>query len=132
MYDTVERVDTAWKVKLVTKTHWDTIYTERVVIAKPETVYINSTYSGVTQITVPKTIGDSTKILGLTVSKIDSTFLLRRWQVNYFTPGPLAALSADTFPPRVKFYEAVKGCNVGCSLKKVGIGVLIGFGAGKL
>jgi hypothetical protein len=132
VYDTVEHVDTLWKTKLVKTEHWDTVLTERVVTAKPETVYTSLTFSGMTQVMVPGKRGDSTKVLGLTIQTGDSGTITSRWQVNYWTKGPLRALSLDTFPPRISYSEPPKTCNVVCSLKKYGLGILIGAGTVKV
>ena len=43
VYETVTHIDTAWKVKVVKETKWDTLLVEKVIIAQPETVVVTDT-----------------------------------------------------------------------------------------
>lgn len=127
VYDTVKQVDTLWKIKLVKETKWDTVFTEKVVItAVPETVLVNAipklVLNGVTTLQVGKEIGDTTKILGQTITMDTGGVYRRPWEVNYYTPGPLTALSTDTFPPRVKFGKPPNDCAFKCRVKIFGTG----------
>lgn len=135
-YDTVERLDTTWLKKEVETIRWDTIYTERVVTAKPETVYVAELrpVSGVRFLSVGKKAGDSTTAVGFTVrpDTSDSTkVLVSMWQTRWWTPGPLLSLSIDTLPPRVEFGEfpvPKKDCGFFCKTGLVLAGVGVGGG----
>lgn len=134
VYETVTHIDTAWKIKLIKETKWDTVFTEKVVtVMQPETVLVTDTLSTVLNGIVVVEVGkDTTKVLGQKITADTGNVYREPWQVNYFTAGPLVALSSDTFPPRIKFGPKPKSCNFGCGIKKVGIGFGLGLNVGLL
>lgn len=133
-YDTVERIDTRYLDRVIRETKWDTVYLERVVTAKPETVLVATMrpISGLRYLLVGEKAGDSTTALGFTAQAdpSDSTrILVNLWQTRWWTPGPLLSFSLDTLPPRVHFGEfpvPKKNCGFLC---KTGL-VLAGTGVG--
>lgn len=135
-WDTVQKLDTAWITREVQKTKWDTVYLERVISAKPETVVVSrmTPVSGMRYLIVGEKVGDSTTALGFTVkaNPADSTtILLDLWQTRWWTAGPLRSISVDTFPPRIAFYDPPKEsskCGFFCKAKLALVGGGIGYG----
>lgn len=126
IHDTVKKVDTLWRVRLVSDTKWDTVYLERVTIEKPDTVekYVPN-LEGISAVFVPKNIGDSAVAQGFLV---DSGHV-KLWKAQWWAPGPLRAISADTFPPRISFYPAIEQaetCGTGCAIRKYLTGGIVG------
>lgn len=136
VYETVTHIDTAWKVKVVKETKWDTLLVEKVIIAQPETVVVTDTVkvimTGVTTVQVGQKFGDTTKVLGQTITADTGGVYKRPWEVSYFTTGPLKSLNVeDSLPPKVDFGEFPinKTCNLGCKFKivLVTVGLTIGI-----
>jgi hypothetical protein len=135
-YDTVEKLDTAWITREVQKTKWDTVYLERVITARPETVVVSrmTSVTGLRYLIVGEKVGDSTTALGFTVKanpQDSTTILLDLWQTRWWTAGPLRSIATDTFPPRISFYpapEVSKNCGWWCKTKLVLASGGVGYG----
>jgi hypothetical protein len=132
----VVKIETKWVTKEIEKTKWDTVYLERVVTARPETVVVSrmTPVTGLRYLIVGEKVGDSTTALGFTVKanpQDSSTILLDLWQTRWWTAGPLRSVSTDTFPPRISFYpapEVSKDCGWWCKTKLVVSAAGVGYG----
>lgn len=130
-WDTIARLDTVWRTKLVEKTKWDTTYLERVTITQPETVTVRHAYMlGISAVYVGKNVGDSMIVDGFFQGPNPHTGLdeRREWRARWWVAGPLEAVSLDTFPPRASFYDApkvVRHCETKCKALHVVAGILL-------
>jgi hypothetical protein len=130
-HDTTRILDTLWRVRWRETVRWDTLPPEVITItAKPETVYVGAPpLLGLSVLSVPAKVGDSTVAEGFRVTASDSGYIRSDWRIQWWTPGPLKALSLDSFPPRVAFWPAVKvekGCGFLCKVSHYGLGAAMG------
>ncbi len=130
--DTVRTLDTAWVVKLRTKT--DTLYRERITVTLPETVYVAPRLWGLTALNVAPQRGDTTVAQGFSIEPGDSGQLLTMdWRVQWWTPGPLRGLTILPNDVRAQWGEPPKpGCGFLCAVKKYAIGAGAGWALCKL
>lgn len=123
-YDTVRTIDTAW----VTELKHDTVYrvnvVERVTHTPPETVYRVPPLTGLLALAVGHP-GDSTLLLGFHVEPESTHYTIRRWQYQYWTPGPLKSVGfTATGTPAVDFYPPPATCAWRCKAQWSGAAVL--------
>lgn len=124
-YDTVRVLDTAWIVRV----RHDTIkvnVTERVTVTVPETVAVVPSFSGMLAVSVGRNVGDSTLVAGLSVAPLGTSYTTRRWEAQFYTPGPLKSLAVDSGVPRINFYPWQKSCGSWCEIKHYLLGGSVG------
>lgn len=133
VYDTVPRLDTIWRTRWRESVRWDTLPAEVVTVASvPETVYVAPPLYGLLLLDVPETVGDSTVGEGFAIMPSDSGYVRLDWRMQWWTSGPLRAMSLDTFPPRIAFWPAPKpmrSCGFLCSLGHYAVGAAAGAAA---
>lgn len=136
-WDTVERVvprlDTVWRTRVVSRVETLPNVVDTVTVqSAPETVTVTLRAVCPQSLQVGQYSDRSrpTIIEGRTFD-YDSTrtLLTSPWRVTYYTPGPLDAMVADTFPPVVSFRSPPKECGFWCRLGYVGLGAVVGAGA---
>jgi hypothetical protein len=125
-YDTVRVLDTAW----ITRLKHDTLtvnLTERVTVTVPETVLVVPRLSGVVGISVGERVGDSTLVGGFTLAPADTGYEWRKWQVQFYTVGPLRSVVMDGTTPRVTYFPPpAPACKLGCKLRHYATGAIFG------
>lgn len=115
-YDTVRVLDTTW----VTRLKHDTVYTvktnivERVVTTPPETVFVVPALSALTAISVAPKRGDSTLLLGVSITPLDGTYVMTHWERQFWTPGPLRSVRMIGPTPAVQFDDPPPTCSLKC------------------
>lgn len=137
VHDTVLQLDTAWVERVREVLRVDTInLTEVVTLTVPETVTVVPRIACATSLDVPPAWGDSMMVGGLRIEPGDSSYILTKWQAQYFSTGPLRSMLVDSIPPRVSFWppppQPERGCGFFCSLKKYTLGGIGGYGLCRL
>jgi len=111
----------------------ETTFLERVVTAPPETVRVLTHLTGIQEVRVGRRYGiDSTVAVGFAAMKrdTDTVVTIQPWLYQWYTPGPLRALSVSHADITATFDAPPKPpCRVGCALKKYLIGGGIGYAA---
>ena len=127
-FDTVRVIDTAW----VTRLRRDTLtvnVTERITVTVPETLYVVPRLDGLTALAVGEKVGDSTLVGGFSLAPADTGYEFRRWQVQFYTLGPVRSLVMDGSTPRVTFYPPPPPpCRLFCKAGHYLVGAAFGAG----
>ena len=127
-YDTVRVIDTAW----ITRLRRDTLkvnVTERVTVTVAETLWVVPRLDGATALAVGEQVGDSTLVGGFSLAPADTGYAFRRWQVQFYTLGPVRSLVMDGSTPRVTFYPPPpKPCRFFCKVGYFVKGAALGAG----
>ena len=127
VHDTIETIDTTWITRVRTDVIRDTInLVEVVTVERADTLYQCPPVLGVYALEIPNVWGDSTLVGGFKLTPVDTGYTYERWRAQYFTPGPLRAMIADSLPPVMSFWPAPPICRCN-SLTKTLIGAAGGF-----